>query len=245
MSRPSKMIAPPVASTRPEIASEQRRLARAVRPEQRDDLALVDLEVDVEQDLHRSRSATSTPRTSSSLARPCARSYAASDCAAAAVHTRRMSPATCDPAEARMSPPTTNTGAMSEQGGADAVRVGDAADDREHEQAGNDPDRRDREPERPRPSAARPATARCRCRARAARGPRRSRCSSRWRRAGWAPARTRATRRRRDPSPRRGTSARAPDRAPCRRVAIGMPMMKPTICAGSATAADDAPLEPR
>ena len=52
MSRPSKMTVPLLAGTSPADRLEQRRLAGPVGAEQGDDLALVDLEVDVEQHLH-------------------------------------------------------------------------------------------------------------------------------------------------------------------------------------------------
>ena len=45
-------MAPAVGSTSPEMALEQGRLPGAVGAEQRDDLALVDLEVDAEEHLH-------------------------------------------------------------------------------------------------------------------------------------------------------------------------------------------------
>ena len=53
MSSPSKMTAPPAAGDEARDRLEQRRLAGAVGAEQGDDLALVDLEVDAEEHLHR------------------------------------------------------------------------------------------------------------------------------------------------------------------------------------------------
>ena len=91
MSRPSKMIAPLARLDEAGDRLEQRRLAGAVGAEQRDDLALVDLEVDVEEHLHAvvvhvdaAARAGASPALAALVERLLTR-------AAADVHTRRMS----------------------------------------------------------------------------------------------------------------------------------------------------------
>ena len=75
MSSPAKVTVPAVGGEQAGDALEQRRLAGAVGAEEGDDLALVDVEVEPEQDLHRARSDASRPRTARNGSRPSGRRH--------------------------------------------------------------------------------------------------------------------------------------------------------------------------
>ena len=139
---------------------EQRRLAGAVRAEQRDDLALVDLEVDVEEHLHVAVVDLRARGTAAASPGPGGARRGPPSAAAAIVHTCLMSRSITRPAVEMTSPPTTKTGVMTSRPArmpipsATAPTMGSTIESRD------DPERAHREAHRPRPRAGWRATAR-------------------------------------------------------------------------------------
>ena len=151
MSTPSKMMAPRSASTIPEIVLQQGGLAGAVGAEQGDDLALVDLEAHVEEHLH--AAVADVEVADEEQLRPAL--------AALVGHlgpSRRRRPHLGDVAGDHAAGGGDDEPADDEHRQHQAAsRCGSApavpepADDREDEQAGQDPQRRDAEAHRPGP----------------------------------------------------------------------------------------------
>ena len=133
---------------RPEMALEQRRLAGAVGAEQGDDLALVDLEVDVEQHLHavvvRRRGCG---RPAAWPRRGCAGGRT-SACAAVEVHTFVDVALHIGRGRGQHHGADQEHRDHHEQPRADAVAVGDPADHVQGDQAREDEQRRHREAQR-------------------------------------------------------------------------------------------------